>query len=180
MDNNPVTQKNTTFSVLVKSFMPYINKRASRIRLVGMMYEDIVQEGLIGLLDAIEGYDEERGASFETFAITCIDNRIHSALRQAAAKKNTPLVDYLSLSENTEEGYSSLNLPEELSPEEIVILREELGLVFTMIKENLSEFEKKVLSLYLDGYSYIAISELLHTSSKSVDNALQRARKKLK
>jgi len=144
------------------------------------MHEDVVQEGLVGLLDAIDGYDEERGSSFEAFAISCIDNRIFSVLRQLAAKKNAPLNDYLSLSEDQEEVYSLFNLPASPSPEDIVILREELATTFTMIKENLSEFEKKVLALYLEGYSYIAISELLSTSSKSVDNALQRARKKLR
>lgn len=140
------------------------------------MRDDIVQEGLIGLLNAIESYNEEKGSSFEAFAIACIDNRIYSALRQMVAKKNVPLVDYVSLSENPEEMISS-TLP---SSEEIVILREELETVIEKINENLSKFEKKVLELYLEGYSYIAISELLHSSSKSVDNALQRARKKLK
>ena len=157
--------------------MPYINRRASRIKAVGMMHDDLVQEGLIGLLDAIDGYDEERGTSFEAFAIRCIDNRIYSALRQAARKKNTPLNDYLSLSDESDKLQISQDIP---SPEEIVILQEELNYLLTLIREDLSTFEKKVLALYLEGYSYMAISEMLATSSKSVDNALQRARKKLK
>jgi len=180
LERNSDYHKNTSFAILVRAFMPYINKRASRIQLVGIMQDDIIQEGLIGLLDAIDGYDKDRGSSFEAFAISCIDNRINSALRQALAKKNTPLADYLSFSEESEEAFSHFNLPIQPSPEEIVILREELSTTIKMIKDNLSEFEKKVLSLYLEGYSYIAISEILHTSSKSVDNAIQRARKKLK
>ena len=180
METDATYRKNNAFSSLVKVFMPYIHKRASRIKLVGMMHEDIVQEGLIGLLDAIDRYDEAKGSSFEAFAITCIDNRIFTALRQSAAKKNSPFYDYLSLSEDPEEIQSTFNMPVIPSAEEIVVLREDLAAAITMINENLSEFEKKVLALYLEGYSYIAISELLHTSSKSVDNALARARKKLR
>ncbi|MCL1830877.1 MAG: sigma-70 family RNA polymerase sigma factor [Oscillospiraceae bacterium] len=175
-----LSNKNITFTSLVKVFMPYINKRASRIRLVGVMHEDIVQEGLIGLLNAIEAYDETRGSSFESFAISCIDNRIISALRQAATKSNAPFTDYMSLSEHEEEIYSFFDLPHQPSPEDVVIMKEELAAVLSMINENLSIFEKKVLALYLEGYSYIAIGEILHTSTKSIDNALQRARKKLK
>jgi len=162
-------------SSLVKAFMPYIKKRASRIRSVGLAYDDIVQEGLIGLLDAIDGYDDSRGA-FEAFALVCIDNRIYAALRHNARKKNLPLNDYLSISD----GDDRLDLPQASSPEELVILREEVGSVYRHIRENLSSFEKSVLSLYLEGYSYLAISEMLSSSAKSVDNALQRARKKLK
>lgn len=162
---------------LVRAFLPYIKKRASRIKSVGLAYDDIIQEGLIGLLDAIDGFDDSKGASFEAFALVCIDNRIYSALRQNARQKHMPLNNYLSMSNGDEH---RLILPQSSSPEELVILREEIGSISRHISENLSLFEKRVLSLYLEGYSYLAISELLSSSAKSVDNALQRARKKLK
>jgi len=157
--------------------MPYIKKRASRIKSVGLAYEDLVQEGLIGLLNAIDRFDETKGAAFETFAITCIDNRILSALRADARKKNQPLNNYISIFDDTEQ---PLYTPDSSSPENLVIIREEIKNIQNNIRENLSSFEKKVLALYLDGYSYLAISELLSSSPKSVDNALQRARRKLK
>ena len=180
LETDTGSHKKQAFSGLVKIFMPYIQKRASRISLIGMAHDDIVQEGLIGLFDAIEGYDEGKGASFETFAIVCIDNRIYSAFRQAAAKKNALFSDYLSLSEGGDDVYTFPRLPSIPSPEEIVILREELNAALAVVNENLSAFEKRVLGLYLEGYGYIAIAELLHISPKSVDNALQRARKKIK
>ncbi len=161
----------------MKAFLPYIRKRASRIKSVGLAYDDIIQEGLIGLLGAVDTFDEERGVSFETYAIACIDNRIYSALRQDSRKKNLPLNSSLSLSENED---SSLEVLVTQSLEDLVILREEVSAVLEQIHEDLSSFEKKVLALYLEGYSYLAISELLSSSPKSVDNALQRARRKLK
>lgn len=157
--------------------MPYIRKRASRIKSVGLAYDDIVQEGLIGLLSAVDRFEEGRGASFETFAITCIDNRISSALRQDSRRKNRPLNNYTSLFDEERVGWK---VSVSGSPEDLYILREEVREIMERIRRSLSSFEKDVLSLYLDGYSYLAISELLSSSHKSVDNALQRARRKLK
>lgn len=175
--NGSHNRKEDAATALVKAFMPYIRKRASRIKSVGLAYDDIVQEGLIGLLSAVDSYEEGRGASFETYAITCIDNRIYTALRQDARKKNRPLNDYTPLSD--EEG-ETRNAPVSESPEELYILRETVRETIERINRNLSSFEKDVLALYLEGYSYLAISELLSSSPKSVDNALQRARRKLK
>lgn len=176
MDNNDSLKKENA-SFLINSFLPYISRRASRFKTAGMLKEDLIQEGLIGLLDAIEGFDENKGSSFEAYAVTCINNRIYSVLRDSTRKKNIPLNEYLSLSDESE---SYPGLPFAPSPEELVVWREEINRIYSMIKDKLSVAEKKVLSLYLQGYSYTAIAELLSIPVKSVDNALQRARKKLK
>lgn len=162
---------------LVANFMPYIRKRANRIKSLGLDADDIVQEGLIGLLGAVSAYSPDAGASFETFAITCIDNSINSALRAAARKKNAPLNSSVSLDADAEPG--SL-LPRQPSAEDIAILREEYADVVRRINDELSAFERDVLALYLEGYSYGAMAEQLGTTPKAVDNALWRARQKLK
>ena len=171
--------KDVAVAALVSAFLPYIRKRAVRIESVGLAFDDIVQEGLIGLLNAVDSYDETKGTAFETFAIACIDNRIRSVLRQDARKKNQPLSNYISMSH---ESYDEriMEVSGSMSPEDFVVLREEVQLLLGRINENLSSFEKDVLALYLEGYSYLAISEILSSNPKSVDNALQRARRKLK
>ena len=168
-----------TAAALVRAFMPYIRKRASRVHLVGLAYDDVVQEGLIGLFSAVDGYDSAFGTAFETYAITCIDNHIRSALRREMRKKNIPLNDYYSFSDSGGEQWLAGAEPA-ISLEDFVIVREEVRDTVKRIHLNLSSFEKDVLALYLEGYSYLAISELLSSTPKSVDNALQRARRKLK
>lgn len=177
MDKTCTNKRDDAAASLVQTFLPYIKKRASRIKSMGLAFDDLVQEGLIGLLDAIDGFDETVGIPFDTYAITCIDNRVYSALRKDARKKNYPLNNYISISHDEE-------LPAfarvESSPENLMVLREEISRIKQSIRENLSSYERQALSLYLEGYSYLAISEFLSSTPKSVDNALQRARKKIK
>ena len=163
-------------SSVIDIFLPYIKKRASRLIAAGLDSDDFIQEGLIGLHYAILNYRPDGAASFSTYAITCIDNRLNSALRSAARKKNLPLSGYKSLSESEEFDDFSANSE---SPEDMAIIKEEFRLLIDKIEKSLSRFEKDVLNLYLEGYSYLSIAELLRTTPKSVDNALQRARRKL-
>ena len=165
-------QNEDEISEILSAFMPYIRRRASRVKRIGFESDDIIQEGLIGLFKAITSYDETK-AAFSTYAITCIDNGIASALKESARKKNIPLNTSISMED--EDPPSN-----EHSPLDITIIRDEYSKLVGRISKNLSQFERDVLALYLDGYSYLVMAELLHTNSKSVDNALQRARQKLK
>ena len=170
--------KNTTDSSLARqiaAYMPYIQKKAYLIKMAGLEKDDLVQEGLIGLFKAIDSYDKQLGTAFSTYAITCINNCINSAVKQAARKKHLPLNGYLSLS--TQDG---IELKDECSLEDIAISKEEYDALQKKINDDLSDFERDVLALYLRGYDYTALAERLDTTAKSVDNALQRARKKLK
>jgi len=160
---------------LINTFMPYIQKKADSLKAQGLDSEDLVQEGLIGLFNALETYSEERGARFSTYAIACINNGIKTALRQAARLKHVPLNSALPLSEQEEgdagEGYS---------PEELAIAAEGYAALTSQINSTLSDFEREVLVLLLEGYDYKAAAERLGSTPKSVDNAIQRARRKLK
>lgn len=155
--------------------MPYIQKRAHSISIAGLDSDDLVQEGLIGLFRAMETYENDQGAAFSTYAITCINNCIATAVKQAARKKHLPLSGYLSLDED-----DTIMLTGGYTPEELAIANEEYAALQNRINDNLSDFERDVLALYLEGYDYLAVAKRLDTTPKSVDNALQRARKKLK
>jgi RNA polymerase sporulation-specific sigma factor len=159
---------------MVAAFLPYIRSRASRIRSIGLDGDDIIQEGLIGLLRAFDTYDSSKGVSFSTYAITCIDNGISTALRRASRKKDQPL----NLSVELTDTQPAEALTHD--PEAMAIRRAELEEIAGRIQKDLSKLERQVLSLYLEGYSYSAMAEMLHATEKAVDNALQRARRKLK
>lgn len=159
---------------LVTRYLPMIRRRASRYFLPGMEAEDVIQEGLIGLLKAIRLYDGRQSA-FPTFASLCVGSTMATAARAALSQKNQPLSDYSTLEEL--EG-SSAERP--MSPEEEVIIAEQLAELDGKIHTRLSGFEQKALTLYLSGHSYAEISQLLLTSPKAVDNALQRVRRKLR
>ncbi|MEG0912246.1 MAG: sigma-70 family RNA polymerase sigma factor [Oscillospiraceae bacterium] len=161
---------------LMTAYMPYIQKTISRITVSGLEQDDLVQEGLVGLFKAFETYDDSKGTQFSTYAITCIDNNIKTAIKQANRKKHLPLRGYLSLS-GDECGGAFANL---CSPEDRAIASEEYDAVINKINSELSNLERDVLGLYLKGYDYLAVAKKLDTTPKSVDNALQRARKKLK
>ncbi len=142
----------------------------------GLDADDLVQEGLVGLFRAVESYDKDRGASFPTYAVTCINNSMNTAVKQATRKKHAPLKGYLSLSDEQ----SDEALIDSESPEDLAIRTEEYDAVMARIKAELSDMERNVLELYLKGYDYLAVAKQLDTTPKSVDNALQRARNKLK
>ena len=143
--------------------------------LAGGDSEDLIQEGFLGLLDAVREFQSSKDASFSTFAQVCIRNRLRSAVRSAARSKHLPLNS--SLSWESDDVAPALAAPP--SPEELVIAREEDHEGLARLKEGLSPLERQVLELYLDGLSYSEIAQTTHRSAKSVDNAVQRIRRKL-
>lgn len=159
---------------LVARYLPMIRRRAARYFLPGMEAEDIVQEGLIGLLKAIRLYDGQQSA-FPTFAYLCVGSTMAAAAKAALSQKSRPLSDYSTL-----EALEASTLEQPISPEEEVIIAEQLAELDGKIRTRLSAFEQQALTLYLSGHSYTEISQLLLTPPKAVDNALQRVRRKLR
>lgn len=154
--------------------------------IVGGDLEDLVQEGMIGLYKAIKGYSGHKETTFKTFAIICIKHQIQTAIKRANTNKNKPLSSAISF-QSFQDGKSSGNidfLPIELvsdtTPAEKVIDKENYQNLKQTIKSCLSEMEYKVLQLYLKGYSYKEISNVLGINSKSIDNSLTRIKTKLR
>ena len=153
--------------------------------LAGGDSEDLTQEGLLGLLNAIRSYDPESGVKFRPFAEVCIRNRILEAVRSASRKKHDPLnggvsLEYVILSE--EEARQSTEVKPEVfsrSPEEQVLARESEKEFYSTFSRCLSSFETDVLFLFLDGLTYRQIAERSGRTEKAVDNAVQRIRRKL-
>lgn len=150
--------------------------------LAGGDSEDLIQEGMIGLLSAIRGFQADKEARFGTYAEVCIRNRIRSATKAAARDKHTPLNQSLSLGtslfEQTVENYGVDFQQYGANPEDVLICREENQARIKSMREKLSAFEKIVLDLYLDGFSYGEIALRVSRPVKSVDNAVQRIRRK--
>ncbi len=137
--------------------------------------EDLVQEGLLGLYSAALTFDSDGKASFRTYASVCITNRLKNEVRNHSSKKNSLLNHSLSLDD-----LSIVDMDTEASPELMLETQENFSAVLNQIHVSLSDFERKVLALYLTGYKRSEISEKLGISVKAFDNALQRARQKLK
>ena len=159
---------------LVTRYLPMIRRRGARYFLPGMEVEDLAQEGLIGLLKAIRLY-AGRQSAFPTFAYLCVGSTMAAAAKAALSQKSRPLSDYATL-----EALEAGSAEQPVSPEEEIIIAEQLAELEVKLRTKLSGFEQKALTLYLSGHSYTEISQLLHTSSKAVDNALQRVRRKLR
>ncbi|NCE65198.1 sigma-70 family RNA polymerase sigma factor [Pseudoflavonifractor sp. 524-17] len=152
--------------------------------LAGGDSEDLIQEGMLGLLMAIREYDGGKAASFRTFAEVCIRNRLLSAIQTASRDKHAPLNNYISFETPLFDGYTihdtcgtGCRCLE--NPEDAVIDREEVRERMNVLKGQLSGFEAKILRLYLNGLSYSEIAVEVRRSPKSVDNAVQRIRRKL-
>lgn len=136
--------------------------------------DDLVQEGIFGFLTAVCSYNDESGASFSTYAAVCIKNRMLSALKARSAQKQIPPSLFVSIEDENETADSSL------SPEEVLVSKNEASRIASLISSELSESERKVFSLFLCGKSYREIGKETALSVKAVDSSLQRARKKLK
>ena len=150
--------------------------------LAGGDSEDLLQEGMIGLLSAIRQYDPDSGTAFHSFAEHCIRMRLLSAIKSASRMKHLPLNDGISLEQLTEDTGSQFSATPEIfrqDPENLVLARESTEELYAVFSQCLSKLEKRVLALYLDGYSYREIALRLGTDAKAVDNAVQRIRRKL-
>ena len=172
----------TAEELLVMRYTRLVRACARPYFLMGGDSEDLIQEGMVGLLKAIRDYRSCRESSFRTFAEVCVRNRLYSALRAAACDKHSPLNRSIPLDVPFFEGNSCLASASDLAcanPEDIVIGRESVDDLLKTACQCLSEFETKILQLYLDGLSYQEIAQQTNRSTKSVDNAVQRVRRKI-
>ena len=176
----------SAFEVLVAKYHGFVKLKASSYFMSGGDIDDLVQEGLIGLTKAVRDYRSDREASFRSFAELCITRQIITAIKTASRQKHTPLNSYLSLSHSPsshDEGECSLGdiLPGSPvhDPLNQVISTEEVKSLKDCLTRLLSRLETRVLKLYLEGRSYEQIAEMLECDTKSVDNALQRIKRKV-
>ncbi len=161
-----------------------IRKRTRGYFIFGADEEDVIQEGIVGLYKAIRDYRPEREASFVSFAELCINRQIISAIKAASRQKHIPLNTSVSIDSpitNGDEEYTYLDLLSKAggNPEEVIIGRENLKALEREILRSLSRMEQEVLNYYLRGRSYTQIARLMDKDEKSIDNALQRIKKKV-
>ncbi|MBE4906624.1 RNA polymerase sporulation sigma factor SigH [Cytobacillus suaedae] len=170
---------------LINKYRNFVRAKARSYFLIGADREDIVQEGMIGLYKAIRDYKEDKLSSFKAFAELCITRQIITAIKTATRQKHIPLNSYVSLDKPIYDDESDRTLMDVISgakvldPEELIINQEKFDDIEVKMAELLSDLERKVLALYLDGRSYQEISEDLNRHVKSIDNALQRVKRKL-
>jgi RNA polymerase sporulation-specific sigma factor len=170
---------------LINKYKNFVRAKARSYFLIGADREDIIQEGMIGLYKAIRDFRNDKLASFRAFAELCITRQIITAIKTATRQKHIPLNSYISLNKPIYDEESDRTLLDVLSgtkvtdPEELVISREEFVDIEHKMGEFLSDLEWKVLMSYLDGRSYQEIARDLRRHVKSIDNALQRVKRKL-
>ena len=161
---------------LLKKYKPLVIKIARRYFLVCGDIDDLVQEGTIGLYKAIMAYNQEKEASFITFATICIKRQLQSLIRKENTQKNSVFLDLF----NDDDLNKHINIPTNKgNPEQVAISNQNMQYIKQEIKSQLSDFEFKVLQQYLDGMSYEQIALQSGTNKKSIDNALARLRSKL-
>lgn len=163
---------------LMEKYKELVRKRARAMYLIGGETDDLIQEGMIGLFKAVQDYRPDRESSFRTFAALCIDRQLYTAVKNSTRQKHIPLNSYVSLSEEEESGTLEGLWSE--NPEALIIDRETTGILEKEISKALSPMENEVLSYYLRGYGYVQIAEWMGKKPKSVDNALQRIRGKIR
>lgn len=165
--------------ILVRRYARLVRVAARPLFLAGGDSEDLIQEGMVGLLTAVRRYDGSKDASFRTFAEICIRSRLSSAVRAARQNKHAPLNDSVPFEAPLFDATSARLFSSEESPEDVVINREEQHERLNTLKGQLSGFEAKVLSCYLDGFSCAEIARRVGRNEKAVDNAIQRIRRKV-
>lgn len=170
---------------LIKKYKNFVRAKARSYFLIGADKEDIIQEGMIGLYKAIRDFNEDKLTSFRAFAELCITRQIITAIKTATRQKHIPLNSYVSLNKPIYDEESDRTLLDVLTgvqitdPEELIIGREEIKSIESKIGEILSDLEWEVLMSYLQGKSYQEIAVDLDRHVKSIDNALQRVKRKL-
>ena len=174
------------YDQLVRRYRRFVRVKASSYFLLGGDADDLIQEGQLGLFKAIRDYRTDREASFRGFAELCITRQIITAVKTATRNKHTPLNQYVSFSQTPSASTDSdttledvLPGPDVRDPANQVIATEELDSLVACLTSVLSELESRVLALYLDGHSYELIGERLECDTKTVDNALQRVKRKV-
>ena len=174
---------------LLEKYKALVRKKARTLYLIGGENDDLIQEGMIALYKAIRSYSSPADGTFISFASQCIENQLCNVIKGANRLKNSPLNSYVSLyssmSDDAEERLSHEILADTLqpanliNPEDILIDRENVTTIESKLEHGLSAFAKSVVNLYIDGCNYQQIAKRLGRTPKSVDNALQRIKKKL-
>ncbi len=181
--------ENSGVDFLLEKYKNLVRKKARALYLIGGDNDDLIQEGMIGLYKAIRDFQPDREAAFLPFASLCVERQLYNAIKGANRLKNSPLNSYVSL----DVPVGGANYPEDKqqtlgemlekdgisNPEDIMIDRERVGRIEQAIEENLSSFEQSVVNLYVEGMNYQQIATELGKTPKSIDNALQRIKKKL-
>lgn len=171
---------------LLEKYKDLVNSKVGKYFIIGAEREDTIQEGMIGLFKAIKSYNSEMQSSFKSFANICIERQLITAIKTSNRQKHIPLNSYLSLNasayDNEEEsGTELINTLDNKTvedPLETLMKKEYINQMEENIEKTLSNFEKQVLDGYVKGYSYVTIAQKLDSPVKSVDNAIQRIRKK--
>ena len=171
---------------LLKKYQELVNMKINKYFMIGAEKEDIAQEGMIGLYKAIQSYNPEKQNSYKSFANICIERQLITAIKTSNRQKHMPLNSYLSLNtsayDNNDEGSVELidtfNSNQSEDPLEMMMQKEHFAEVENAVNKSLSQFEKQVLDKFMKGKSYVRIAEELDSPVKSVDNAIQRIRKK--
>ena len=158
---------------LLEKYKPFVKSKSRALFLVGGDKEDLIQEGMIGLFKAIRDYNPENGAPFAAFAKLCVERQIYTAIEAAGRMKNAPLNAYISLSEESETLMDG-------GIEDEVIEKTSFQQMYLAAQAHLSKMEKEVLSFFLEGKEYTEIAEILGKTDKSIDNALQRIKTKIR
>jgi RNA polymerase sporulation-specific sigma factor len=176
----------TAYDRIVRRYYGFVRLKASGYFLAGGDSDDLIQEGLVGLYKAVRDYRSDRESSFRNFAELCITRQIITAVKTATRNKHAPLNQYVSFSStpaSASDGEPTLDEviagPSVNDPVNRVISTEELKSLVTCLSSALSELEARVLSLYLDGHSYEQVGERVGCDTKTVDNALQRVKRKV-
>ena len=172
---------------LLDKYKSLVRAKSRAYFLIGADSEDIIQEGMIGLYKAVRDYNEEKNASFRSFAELCVNRQMITAIKAATRQKHQPLNSYVSLNkpvyeEESEQTYMDFLQSDSsalLNPETLLIGQENKHFLEDQMVKNLSSFETRGLVLYLQGRSYFEIAHVLDKPEKSIDNALQRVKKKL-
>lgn len=176
---------NSALEYLINTYKNIVRLRARKFFLIGGDYEDLIQEGTIGLFKAIRDYNPAKNTSFTTFAELCIRRQLYTAIKSANRKKHLLLNDSLSLDfsaeENDNKNQSDIYADQSImSPDEIMESEEKLNEINKIIDTMLSPLEKTAIEMYLDGKNYREIAKIINKEEKSVDNALNRAKNKLR
>lgn len=175
---------NDALETLLNKYKELVNMKVGKYFIIGAEREDIYQEGMIGLYKAIKSFNTEKQNSFKTFANLCIERQLITAIKTSNRQKHMPLNSYLSLNASAYDDDNDTALIEVFNsctvedPLETLTKKEYYKTVEDKIEENLSDFEKQVLHRYARGESYVSIAEKLDSPVKSIDNAIQRIRKK--
>lgn len=176
---------NQALSFLIERYKELVNIKIGKYYIIGAEREDTMQEGMIGLFKAIKGFDPAKQNSFKTFANICIERQLITAIKTSNRQKHMPLNSYLSLNHsaydddsNDEELINTFDSKTIEDPLDTIMKKEYYEKIESTINNTLSTFEKQVLNRYMQGESYIDIAHRLDAPVKSVDNAIQRIRKK--